>query len=370
MRVLIVATDPTWNASTRLLLAIAEGLARRGLAVTACYSGRAETANGVEAGFPNVALRRINRSSLWSRWRDVRGAVAATRPQVLLLHGESDALLAAACVGPRGAIVQRLRVAEPDVLTWRGRLTGHIARYVRVRSDVTATSSDVSASRSLAWPCLDVATPRRASPMRVEDRTDALRTASPSLVLVPSPEHSEANATALRALSRLAARHPALRVVIVGEDIALQDVRIHAGAVGLSERVWVRFADEYFALESSSANAVWVTAPGDLGAIAVLVAMQQRLPVVVPAGSDLESLVVPRVTGFVADAADPAATVSSLAQVLSDEHTRGIMGAAAAARADRRHGWSAYLDGLTETLEHAAGARAWRRSATATPSAA
>jgi glycosyltransferase involved in cell wall biosynthesis len=155
---------------------------------------------------------------------------------------------------------------------------------------------------------------------------------------------------ALRAASRLRTRHDHLRVTLVGEITELQALRLHAGSLGLAEHLSIVPMDALLMPGALDAAAVWVTAQGDDGGAALVAAMMRRIPTIVPRGADTEALVAPRITGFIADDADLAGTVAAIAHLLADADDYQSMGTAAAARAERLHGWDAYVDRVLDAL--------------------
>jgi len=143
----------------------------------------------------------------------------------------------------------------------------------------------------------------------------------------------------------------------------MQALRLHAASVGLTEQVDVVPLDALIEPGPFNASAVWVTSAGDAGGVSVVSAMMRRIPVIVPQGFDTESLVASRITGFVSDDTDLAGSVAALAHVLADADAHQAMGAAAASRAERAHGWDAYLHTVQSTLARVAGKTANRHSA-------
>ena len=178
----------------------------------------------------------------------------------------------------------------------------------------------------------------------------------------PPVQHA-AGAAALRAASRLTTRHSSLRVLLLGASPELQSMRVHAGSVGLADRLTIIPLDALITPGPFDAAAVWVTAQGDEGAVSIVSAMMRRIPVIVPRGFDTEVLVAPRITGFVADDGDLAGSVAALAHVLVDANEHHAMGAAAAARAARLHNWDASLDRTLEALARVSGSRTSRPDA-------
>lgn len=374
MRVLVLTTDDDWSMGTRYLLTIANALAQRGETVTACYPRPSATAVGVEAGFPDVALRSFAHSGRFARWRAVRRVVAAARASAILVHGERDALLAALAIGRRGGVVRRVRFDEPMHESVRTRLASsrtrvelfgaplaHQARAALDRGDPTTTRAQLTVAESpntlalVSWPSPPGALPDEPAiaPLR--------------LLIVPGRELRTGTTIALRAAAHLMTRHDTLRVVLVGDEESLQAARIHAASLGLADALDLLSIDAFLTGDALETATVWVTADGDAGALATIAAMTRGVPVIVPSDSALRALVAPRITGFIADAADPSVTVAELARLLADPQERRAMGGAAAARASRLHSWNAYLDRITDALARAAGERVAPRAVRAVP---
>ena len=368
MRVLVMTTERDWSMSTRLLLTIAEGLARRGETVTACYPRASATATGAESGFPKVALRSMDDGGFFSQWRALRRVVLATRPSALLVHGDRDILIAAFAIGRKGGVVRRAQLGEQVPRTWRTRAAAARTKVVLLDGHERAPRKHTDTSPALlSWPA---PAERSVRASHVVGTVGAVAKPHPPLVIFPSRDANANTPVALRTAAHLLTRNESLRVTLVGDETTLQATRIHAASLGLAERLDLISVDDFLYSETLDATAVWVTAEGDDGAIALLSAMTRSLPVVVPSGSNIESMVVPRVTGFVADGEDPTAIVAALARLVSDVAEQRAMGDAAAARASRVHGWSTWLDRVTESLHCASGLRVASRAAPATPTPA
>lgn len=365
MRVLVMTTERDWSMSTRLLLTAAEGLAQRGETVTACYPRATATATGAESGFPNVALRSMSDGGFLAQWRAVRRAVSAARPMAMLVQGERDTLIAAYAIGRKGGVVRRRLFAERVRTSWRVKAASSRSKVVIFDGEHRAKRSSADETPdSISWPTLAEHAVRARE---VVGNVGAVVEPYAKLVIFPSSDAGATTPVALRSAAHLLTRNDSLRVTLVGDETTLQGTRIHAASLGLADRLDLVSVDEYLHAEALDATAVWVTAQGDAGAVALLSAMTRSVPVVVPAGSNIESLVVPKVTGFVADDQDPTAIVSSLARLLSDPDDQRAMGDAAAARASRVHNWSGWLDMMTDSLNRAAGARLSIGAARATP---
>ncbi len=213
-----------------------------------------------------------------------------------------------------------------------------------------AVHVDTHVRTAIAWP-----THFAASSSAVGD---AGQSPTPVIAIVAgdasNPVEHAAGAAALRASARILSRHPGLQVVLLGRQSSLQAMRVHAGAVGLAERLVLLPLDALLLPGAFAAAAVWVTTSGDEGAVSVAAAMLRRIPVIVPRGFDIEGLVAPRITGFVADDTDLTGSVAALAHLMADAEDQVAMGAAAATRAARLHNWDAMLSRTLDALARVA----------------
>lgn len=345
MRVLVLTTAASWTPSIRLLITLGAELAARGDIVTVACLSRGTLEHRTEATFPRLSVRGITGRGTLARIRSARGIVAALRPDAVLVQSESDALLAAIAVGHRGGVVRRWCVDEdasdrrPAARTWRTGLAGFRTRLTSWGRTPIAVS----------WP---------GPESRAAHDTPAPADAVPrALWIMPPVEHDERTAVALRAAARLVGRHPALRIVLLGELATLQSTRVHAASLGLTAFVQVAPVDSLLSSDHVDAAAVWVTADGDDGAIATIAAMQRGIPVVVPSALSFSSTVAPRITGFVVDDADVSTIVAELARLVSDRHEYDAMGDAARSRAARLHDWQRFIDEAADVLSRASGVR-------------
>ena len=339
-----------WTPSDWLLVALGGELAAHGDVVTlACAGGGVVERRAVEA-FPRLPVRTVTGAGMLARVRSLRGIVRAARPDVVLVQGASDALLAALAVGRGGRVVRRVPVPLGPASRARG-TDGWRSRVAAAYATVTPWGGEPLA---VSWP-----PPAEAAP-RVDVDVDVTAAAAPvahtratpaaSLWIVPPDEHDEHTAIALRAAARLVGRHPSLRIVLLGDLARLQSTRVHAASLGLTAFVDVLLLDALLQADRVDASVVWVTASGDAGAIATLAAMQHGVPVIVPPSRPHTAMVASHITGFVPDEADLAPTIADVARVLADEHDRHTMGAAARARARRLYGWDAFVAGARGVL--------------------
>ena len=163
---------------------------------------------------------------------------------------------------------------------------------------------------------------------------------TPVLVVVPDQADALAALPALRAAARIMQRHDALRVHLLGPSRVLQGLRVQAAALHIAAQVTTGPL-RLDTLEAPAGTvAAWVSATGDSGAAALLAAMADRIPVLLPASSPLAPLIADRVTGVLVNARDPLAdslAAGHVARLLGQREQQRSMGAAARARVQRLH---------------------------------
>lgn len=379
MPLLILATERDWTTGTRLLMMVGSELARRGeTVVVACAKGSG-TERALHTDFPALERRALPAAPGVRRLVALRKLVRAVGCTAALVHGERDALGAANVLGRRGTVLLRVGVGERVPARWRMRVAAFRAR-IRLLQDQTSETSAGATARSDAAPSIRAPF---AWPSAGDPRGPSLRVAPmippPVIAIVAgttppsrrlagrrSAEHI-AGAAALRAVAKLVPRYPDLRVSLVGETHAMQQLRLHGGSLGLADRV--QLVPTHVLLDPGpfAGAIVWVAAHGDCGAAAIVAAMSRRLPVIVPRGFDIEPMVAQRITGYVADETDLSGSTSALAHMLSDAAEYHAMGAASAARADRVHNWEAYVNRVHDAVGRAAGNVSRRRTPSGAP---
>lgn len=353
-RVMVLTTEAGWGMRTRLLAMLGASLAERGVAVTFVCCRRSPTEQALAREFPSVPRRTVSSRSLLLRTFEVRRIARALRADAMLVQNTRDALVGSLSL-PRGStIVRRVPVGERAPHGWA-------TRFAESRSRTVLLTGDGAPSRvGVAWP-RRTGVDATGSPDRTAPSTLAVIAGRSPLARasgeVTAREHA-AGALALRAASRLLSRHEELRVLLVGEPSALQPLRLHAGSLGLADRLSLVPMEALLSPGPFDAAFAWVTMEGDEGAVAATAAMGRRIPVVVPRGATIEGLVAPRISGFVADESELPSLVSALAHLIADGEEYRAMGTAAAARAERLHGWDAYVSRVQGMLASSAPQRA------------
>jgi hypothetical protein len=350
---LAATLDDAWTPATALLAAIADGLAARGASIGVLVRDGTPAAARLVAraaarcgGAEPVLLRGDGR---WALTRGARAVAARLQPSAWLVQDERTLRLALAARGDAG-VVRRLAVGErPPAPGWRDRATARKVRLVLL----------THAPEPIAFPAtarirIPLAVPPAAPPSSRRRPGARAAPAGVHVVLVPAMPEDAATACALRALSRLAARDPGMRLTLVGAPDALQPIQVHAAALGLAAGRATVYPEAFVDGEPVPADLAWVTDPGEAGALAVVGAMARGLPVVAPQGTPPAALAGDGACGLhVGD--DPAMAASAVARLLGAPARRAALARAAAERAARDHDWTVLLDRVQDALARAAG---------------
>ena len=125
MRALFVVSDASWSGSARIFVAAARGLAARGYQVTAVC--QPETAVEQRLASSGVETIPVELDGTWrGAARRLRRVLEDRFVEVVFVHGERDALIAAAAtrMADRGAVVRRIRVGGALARTAWGAFLG------------------------------------------------------------------------------------------------------------------------------------------------------------------------------------------------------------------------------------------------------
>lgn len=358
---MIFTTERALSISARLLLYAGAGLAARGDTVAFAPVRRGEADRFLARRFPKLPVHAVSARGGVAQALAVRKIAQSVGAEAILVGCERDQLTAALALGSHGGVVRRLTIGERFTQNWRTRLAASRSKCLLIGDQTGAdVHRDTHVRTGIAWP-------RPLTLVPGEGARSGGTVPPPVLAIVAGdatvPAQHAAGAAALRAAARLITRHAGLRVSLLGERPAMQALLLHAASVGLAESTDVTPLDALIEPGPFSASAVWATAAGDKGAVSVVSAMMRRIPVIVPQGFDTEALVAPRITGFVSDDTDLAGSVASIAHLLADAAAYQSMGSAAAARAERAHGWESFLHTLHGSLAQVAGQSSSRHSA-------
>jgi len=408
MRVLGLSTDWHWGASPRILGAWLQALAADGDVVAlACVPGSA-LARGARAEWPRLSIRDVQGASWWRRTSSVREVVQALKPDAVLVYDGDDAAAAALAMGSRAPVIWRMPMQhQPSAGSDGAARDGH---STRPRAASMGWRHRTALARGLVrrmepglhtvcWPPHGEGphgveqhgnahygnsphgNSSRDNSSRVEDdrsepgvlrltppvvaSTDNMAVAAPRVTLVLPPTLDDDVVYALRVLGAMHRRHPLLQVRLVAQSAerasvpSLQDVRVHAAALGLATALSVQSLDTWLGPSVPRDDVVWVVDGGDAGALAMVDAMHRATPVLVMADGYQADLVLPGVTGLRVPRAGPASSplddgaqlLSDLARILGDAEWRQRMGAAGQRHLHRIRAPRAILHGMRVMLD-------------------
>lgn len=298
-----------WDGTARAAFTLAErlgaGEARVGTPADGALAARATRAGIPVTTWPADAPARARRDALSGLAPD--GWVATT----------DSALAQAAALARRagrGAVIRRVAVGE-RMLGGRRRwfASAPLAAYVfAARGDAERAVLPSGAVRGgIIEPWVAPTTPRRpASP--------------PHVALVAGADVTAAH-VALRGAAALLAAHPAVRLVVLGAAGRDDALRVHAGALGIGDRLVTGGdfdADPWLA----TAAAAWVVAEGDDGAFGALATASHGVPVLAARGSAAARVIVPGSGGETIPGDEPLVGASVLARWLGDATLRRTLG--------------------------------------------
>jgi glycosyltransferase involved in cell wall biosynthesis len=154
----------------------------------------------------------------------------------------------------------------------------------------------------------------------------------------------------LRVFALLAARHPELRLLIIGAGTDDDDLRLHAAALRIAKAVSFLPAYDDVLSIFAIAELGWVVADGDDGAYATLDLLASRVPVLADRGALAERYVPDGIAGLHLPPGDPHGAAAAIARLLGHDEQRAAMGGAGQARVARDYDEAA----MVEAFESAA----------------
>jgi len=149
-------------------------------------------------------------------------------------------------------------------------------------------------------------------------------------------------------------RGHAIRVLLLGTPRDVNEVRVHATAIGLGDAFALLGSPVDRAPLLAAADLVWVAADHDDGAIAVLDAMALGKAVIATRGTMAERYLQHGETGVIAERDDALASAALITLLQADAGHLRRMGENAKADVLARRGLSAVSEAFTAVLHEAA----------------
>ena len=360
MRLLFLASDADWTASTRIFAAAARGLAAKGHDVSiACPPGPVMAwLGGQSAGIVDVIGIDADTSGPKGTI-DMRRAVKEKSPEVAFVHSVRDQLVMSAGMrfGGGGAVVRRIPAfhdADDE--------PGAIASRVAPAGIIVTTEEQARVLAAGRWP-----NPPTVAPLGVDvaahDLIDAPSRAaiglSPTGTVMGCPFTAEGRVQlgkVLRTLALLAPRHTDLQAVVFGAGSLHDDLRMHAAAVGVAPLLkFVRDGDYDAIAITKACDFIWVATDHDAAALACLDAMALRLPVIAERSPLTEHYVADGITGALLPDGDPPYVAAAVARVIARPEIRETFGNAGRTRVQREFSESPMIDGFERAAVAATG---------------
>ena len=359
MRLLFLASDAEWTASTRIFAAAARGLASKGHEVSiACPPGPLMAwLGGQSAGIVDVIGIDADASGPKGTF-DMRRAAKEKSPDVAFVHSVRDQLVMSAGLrfGGGGAVVRRIP-AFHDV----DDEPGVIASRVAPAAIIVTTEEQARGLPTGRWPIPPSVAPVGVDPA-AHDRVAAVSRdslgLSPNRIVMGCPFAADGRVrlgNVLRTLALLAPRHPELRAVVFGASSLHDDFRMHAAALGVAPLLtFIRDGDYEAIAITKACDFIWVAADYDAAALACLDAMAVRLPVIGERSSLTEHYVADGITGALLPEGDPSYLAATVAGVIARGERRATFGNAGRARVEREFPEQAMIDGFERAAVAAA----------------
>jgi glycosyltransferase involved in cell wall biosynthesis len=343
---------------------LALGLAGRGhdVRVLTTGPGPGPVTETEQDGLPVVRLParwRWSATPFDPGWvRAVPRILASARPDVVITHapvpGLADVCLAGRGGTPAiatyhsGSMRKGRPFADPVIGAYESTLLPRLLR----RAEAVVTT----------YPGPVAGVPGRYIPPGVDPAVfhpDPGAVRDPDLVVYAGRvEHASAwkgIATLLRAVARLAATHPGIRLELAGGGDAVDHFRTMAAGLGIGGRVRFLGPQAPGELAGTFRRAALVALPSETDAEAfgmVLVeAMACATPVVASRVGGMPAVVSDTGGGVLAEPGDSRDLAAAIGALLSDSGLRAGLAAAGLARVVERYRWEAVVDGYEELIQ-------------------
>ena len=350
--------DAAWSGATRAFADAAVLLAARGYETCFVVPSGSEAERCLAAAGHDVIGVRGGGGWLRAGWR-LRGVVASRLSEVLFVHDDREHLSAAAAVrlAGRGAVVRRTPSAERLTLGRDGRMamrlaaTGFVFAHADDARGVAPPRGALAAH--VAPPGVALATPRTSAAVGAIAGAAAQR-----LVVVVGADRRREALVALRALSLLSPRLPALRATVLWPAADIDAVRLEAAALGVADRIAWRATGAPRADVLAEADLAWVIAASDDAVFAMFDALVHGVPVLAERSPVTSRVIDDGVTGWLRHRADETEWASVVAAALADPERMDHM-RSEARRAAARWPFDAGADGWVQVTEAARDRARW-----------
>jgi glycosyltransferase involved in cell wall biosynthesis len=310
------------------------------------------------AASPDRPLLEVEAMPTGGTWlgaaRRLAGLARRQLADVVLVQTDREHLLAAIAYrfGSRARVVRRIRAGRADEIHKTGRVAARIAPTCYIFATEREASAGITPRGAVGIVVAPIGVeevpPQNAADLNCEDV---------SIVCVHDASSRSRAAAAIRTVAMLAPRHPGLRLVIIGEGIYDDDLKMQAAALGalpLVKSLGDR-ADQIQVMRGAKLG--WVVADSDTAAYGVLDFMSLGIPVLAPEHTVAKDYVLHDITGVLVASDDAFMTAAAAAELLTNDGMREAMGAAARGRVLREGAEAAMIDGFERAADMAVNGR-------------
>ncbi|MFI5239195.1 MAG: glycosyltransferase [Gemmatimonadales bacterium] len=354
MRYLFLHSGREWSGTARVFASAARGLAQRGHQVTfaAEPDSTVERVVSETATSPERPLLDVEPMTLGGTWigaaRRLARLALRQSVDVILVHTDREHLAAAVAyrLGSHARVIRRIRAGRGDEIRRTGRIAARIAPTVYMFATEREASSGAALYRAVAV----VVTPIGVGEVPPQNAADLLGDSVDVVCIHDASSRSRA-AAAIRTVAMLAPRHPGLRLVIIGEGIYDDDLKMQAAALGALDLV-ASLGDRADQIQvMRRARLGWVVADSDTAAYGALDFMSLGIPVLAPEHTAAKDYVLHDITGVLVAGDDAFMTAAAAAELLTNDSMRETMGAAARGRVLREGTEAAMIDGFERAAD-------------------
>lgn len=331
MRVMFYESTVEWSGRARAFHDAARALAARGYDVLVAGSaGSRLEALARSTGLPVTTIPTEVRTV--ARARALRATLQEHYVDVVFVHGEREHLTVAvaARTAGRAAIVRRVEAGGTPALGMRARLATRLAPVTWLLTDTHGGEpGTIPARQAVVRGALGVRLP--------DDSPDfTARGEPPRLACLAERQARHRVSQVLRTLALLLERHPALTLAMAGTAAVLDELRLHAAALGVAGRLtWCGDDGERDALRG--ARGAWIIADSDTAAFGCLDAMAGGVPVFAERSPVTTGLLTEGIEGELFATLEPAELAAAASDYLLNDARRSSAGQAGRLRVERQY---------------------------------
>jgi hypothetical protein len=345
MRVAFVTMSAEWTGATRAFAAAARGFANAGDDVRFIVPPDGLVQEHI-AREP-FDVEPLDMGSWWlPRALRLSRSLSHHRTEVVFVHTEAEHLAVAlsAPLGGRRGIVRRTPTGQRLELGWRTRIAARLSRTSFLfASDREGREAVVPARLG----------PVIAAPLGVPVRDGTPVPGPPDpyhIICVYDGESRGLTALPVRTVALMAARHPEIRLSIVGPGSDAEEVRMHVAALDILPRVDLLGERDDLAQLLRGATFGWIAGRSDDAAFAALDMMAAGLPAIAPDDQVCAEYVADGITGLIVRSEEATLAAGLLAGVIGNEQRVTAMAQAARARVAREFPETRMLEGFDRAV--------------------